>query len=455
LENEKNEIMKVYLIKSGTVVNRGKSQVVDILIKDGKIEKIGTNLSIIGDCIEIDASGMYVMPGCIDDQVHFREPGLTHKATIYTESRAAAAGGITSFMEMPNTVPNTLTQELLEEKYQLGATTSLVNYSFFMGASNDNIEEVLKTDGSKVCGLKIFMGSSTGNMLVDNEKTLEQLFQRVPPLLIATHCEDEATVRANIEKAREQYGEDVPIEMHPVIRNTEACYLSSSLAVRLAKQYGTRLHVLHISTEKELELFDNTIPLEQKKITAEACIHHMWFSDKDYAEKGNFIKWNPAVKAESDRQAIVRAVLDDRIDVIATDHAPHTIEEKQNSYFKAPSGGPLVQHALLAMMDFVEKGTFTVEQVVQKMAHNPAILFNIDKRGFIDEGCYADLVLVKKQAQHVDKSTLLYKCGWSPFEGHTFSHSIHSTFVNGHVVYSNGQLVEGQNGQRLKFNFNA
>ena len=455
LENEKNEIMKVYLIKSGTVVNRGKSQVVDILIKDGKIEKIGTNLSIIGDCIEIDASGMYVMPGCIDDQVHFREPGLTHKATIYTESRAAAAGGITSFMEMPNTVPNTLTQELLEEKYQLGATTSLVNYSFFMGASNDNIEEVLKTDGSKVCGLKIFMGSSTGNMLVDNEKTLEQLFQRVPPLLIATHCEDEATVRANIEKAREQYGEDVPIEMHPVIRNTEACYLSSSLAVRLAKQYGTRLHVLHISTEKELELFDNTIPLEQKKITAEACIHHMWFSDKDYAEKGNFIKWNPAVKAESDRQAIVRAVLDDRIDVIATDHAPHTIEEKQNSYFKAPSGGPLVQHALLAMMDFVEKGTFTVEQVVQKMAHNPAILFNIDKRGFIDEGCYADLVLVKKQAQHVDKSTLLYKCGWYPFEGHTFSHSIHSTFVNGHVVYSNGQLVEGQNGQRLKFNFNA
>ena len=455
LENEKNEIMKVYLIKSGTVVNRGKSQVVDILIKDGKIEKIGTNLSIIGDCIEIDASGMYVMPGCIDDQVHFREPGLTQKATIYTESRAAAAGGITSFMEMPNTVPNTLTQELLEEKYQLGATTSLVNYSFFMGASNDNIEEVLKTDGSKVCGLKIFMGSSTGNMLVDNEKTLEQLFQRVPPLLIATHCEDEATVRANIEKAREQYGEDVPIEMHPVIRNTEACYLSSSLAVRLAKQYGTRLHVLHISTEKELELFDNTIPLEQKKITAEACIHHMWFSDKDYAEKGNFIKWNPAVKAESDRQAIVRAVLDDRIDVIATDHAPHTIEEKQNSYFKAPSGGPLVQHVLLAMMDFVEKGTFTVEQVVQKMAHNPAILFNIDKRGFIDEGCYADLVLVKKQAQHVDKSTLLYKCGWSPFEGHTFSHSIHSTFVNGHVVYSNGQLVEGQNGQRLKFNFNA
>ena len=450
LENEKNEIMKVYLIKSGTVVNRGKSQVVDILIKDGKIEKIGTNLSI-----KIDASGMYVMPGCIDDQVHFREPGLTHKATIYTESRAAAAGGITSFMEMPNTVPNTLTQELLEEKYQLGATTSLVNYSFFMGASNDNIEEVLKTDGSKVCGLKIFMGSSTGNMLVDNEKTLEQLFQRVPPLLIATHCEDEATVRANIEKAREQYGEDVPIEMHPVIRNTEACYLSSSLAVRLAKQYGTRLHVLHISTEKELELFDNTIPLEQKKITAEACIHHMWFSDKDYAEKGNFIKWNPAVKAESDRQAIVRAVLDDRIDVIATDHAPHTIEEKQNSYFKAPSGGPLVQHALLAMMDFVEKGTFTVEQVVQKMAHNPAILFNIDKRGFIDEGCYADLVLVKKQAQHVDKSTLLYKCGWSPFEGHTFSHSIHSTFVNGHVVYSNGQLVEGQIGQRLKFNFNA
>lgn len=455
LENEKNEIMKVYLIKSGTVVNRGKSHVVDLLIKDGKIEKIGTNLGVIGDCIEIDASGMYVMPGCIDDQVHFREPGLTHKATIYTESRAAAAGGITSFMEMPNTVPNTLTQELLEEKYQLGATTSLVNYSFFMGASNDNIEEVLKTDGSNVCGLKIFMGSSTGNMLVDNEKTLEQLFQRVPPLLIATHCEDEATVRANIEKAREQYGEDVPIEMHPVIRNTEACYLSSSLAVRLAKQYGTRLHVLHISTEKELELFDNTIPLEQKKITAEACIHHMWFSDKDYAEKGNFIKWNPAVKAESDRQAIVRAVLDDRIDVIATDHAPHTIEEKQNSYFKAPSGGPLVQHALLAMMDFVEKGTFTVEQVVQKMAHNPAILFNIDKRGFIDEGCYADLVLVKKQAQHVDKSTLLYKCGWSPFEGHTFSHSIHSTFVNGHVVYSNGQLVEGQNGQRLKFNFNA
>jgi len=455
LENEKNEVMKVYLIKSGTVVNRGKSQVVDLLIKDGKIEKIGTNLSVEGECTEIDAAGMYVLPGCIDDQVHFREPGLTHKANIFTESRAAAAGGITSFMEMPNTVPNTLTQELLEEKYQLGAKSSLVNYSFFMGASNDNIEEVLKTDGSQVCGLKIFMGSSTGNMLVDNEKTLEQLFQRVPPLLIATHCEDEATVRANIEKAREQYGEEVPIAMHPVIRNAEACYLSSSLAVRLAKQYGTRLHILHISTEKELELFDNTLPLEQKKITAEACIHHMWFSDKDYAEKGNFIKWNPAVKAESDRQAIIRAVLDNRIDVIATDHAPHTIEEKQNTYFKAPSGGPLVQHALLAMMDFVERGVFTVEQVVQKMAHNPAILFNIDQRGFLDEGCFADIVLVEKQPQHVDKSSLFYKCGWSPFEGHTFSHKIHSTFVNGHVVYSKGQLIEGQNGQRLKFNFNA
>ncbi len=440
------------LLKSGTIVNEGKQVVADILIKNGRIEKIASSIDINENSKVIDLNGKFVLPGCIDDQVHFREPGLTHKANIFTESRAAVAGGITSFMEMPNTVPNTLTQELLEEKYQIGAKSSLANYSFFMGASNENIEEVLKTNGNNVCGVKIFMGSSTGNMLVDNEKTLDQLFSRVPPLLIATHCEDEATIRKNIEAAKAKYGENVPIEQHPYIRSEEACYISSSLAVRLAKKHGTRLHVLHISTAKELELFDNSIPLEQKKITAEACIHHLWFSEEQYTEKGNLIKWNPAVKKVTDRDAILQGVLDNKIDVIATDHAPHTLEEKNNTYFNAPSGGPLVQHALLAMLEKVEEGKISIERVVEKMAHSPAILFNIVDRGYVREGYFADLVIVDSNKTEVTKESLLYKCGWSPFEGFTFSNSIHSTFVNGQMVYSEGKIIEGQTGSRLLFN---
>lgn len=440
------------LLKSGTIVNEGKQVVADILIKNGRIEKIASSIDINENSKVIDLNGKFVLPGCIDDQVHFREPGLTHKANIFTESRAAVAGGITSFMEMPNTVPNTLTQELLEEKYQIGAKSSLANYSFFMGASNENIEEVLKTNGNNVCGVKIFMGSSTGNMLVDNEQTLDQLFSRVPPLLIATHCEDEATIRKNIEAAKAKYGENVPIEQHPYIRSEEACYISSSLAVRLAKKHGTRLHVLHISTAKELELFDNSIPLEQKKITAEACIHHLWFSEEQYTEKGNLIKWNPAVKKVTDRDAILQGVLDNKIDVIATDHAPHTLEEKNNTYFNAPSGGPLVQHALLAMLEKVEEGKISIERVVEKMAHSPAILFNIVDRGYVREGYFADLVIVDSNKTEVTKKSLLYKCGWSPFEGFTFSNSIHSTFVNGQMVYSEGKIIEDQTGSRLLFN---
>ncbi len=440
------------LLKSGTIVNEGKQVVADILIKNGRIEKIASSIDINENSKVIDLNGKFVLPGCIDDQVHFREPGLTHKANIFTESRAAVAGGITSFMEMPNTVPNTLTQELLEDKYQIGAKSSLANYSFFMGASNENIEEVLKTNGNNVCGVKIFMGSSTGNMLVDNEQTLDQLFSRVPPLLIATHCEDEATIRKNIEAAKAKYSENVPIEQHPYIRSEEACYISSSLAVRLAKKHGTRLHVLHISTAKELELFDNSIPLEQKKITAEACIHHLWFSEEQYTEKGNLIKWNPAVKKVTDRDAILQGVLDNKIDVIATDHAPHTLEEKNNTYFNAPSGGPLVQHALLAMLEKVEEGKISIERVVEKMAHSPAILFNIVDRGYVREGYFADLVIVDSNKTEVTKKSLLYKCGWSPFEGFTFSNSIHSTFVNGQMVYSEGKIIEGQTGSRLLFN---
>ncbi len=454
LENEKNEIMSInYLLRSATIVNEGKQVVADLLIQDGRITKISPSISTNFHCTEINLEGKYLLPGCIDDQVHFREPGLVHKATIATESRAAVAGGITSFMEMPNTVPNALTQELLEDKYQIASNSSIANYSFFMGASNDNIDEVLKTDGKSVCGVKIFMGSSTGNMLVDSEKTLEDLFARVPPMLIATHCEDEATIRANIEKYKAIYGENVPIEMHPIIRNEEACYLSSSLAVRLAKKFNTRLHVLHISTEKELSLFSNEIPLEQKMITAEACVHHLWFSEEDYAEKGNFIKWNPAVKKASDREAIFQAVLDNRIDVIATDHAPHTLEEKAQSYFKAPAGGPLVQHGLLAMLEKMEAGMISIEKIVEKMAHHPAILFNVIDRGFIREGYFADLVIIDKKQQKVEKSKLLYKCGWSPFEGVTFNYSVDKTFVNGNLVYDQGKIIEGVSGQRLKFNF--
>jgi dihydroorotase len=440
-----------YLIKGGTVINEGKLLQQDVLINGEWIEKIGNNLSD-DSAVEINADGMYVVPGSIDDQVHFREPGLTHKADVYTESRAAVAGGITTYMEMPNTVPNALTQELLEQKYQRAAQVSMANYSFFMGASNDNIEEVLKTDNQNVCGVKVFMGSSTGNMLVDAPDTLNKIFGEVP-MLIATHCEDEATIRKNTAEFQAKYGENVPMEMHPIIRSEEACYLSSSLAVELAKKHNARLHILHISTEKELSLFRNDIPLEEKRITAEACLHHLWFSEEDYKEKGTLIKWNPAVKKASDRDAIWKAVLDNRIDVLATDHAPHTIEEKNNLYFKAPSGGPLVQEALLALFEKSKQGVIPLERVIEKTAHAPAILFQIEKRGFIREGYFADLVLVNPNKKRlVEKSTLLYKCGWSPFEGIEFSHSIDKTFVNGQLVYADGKIIEGSIGQRLKFN---
>jgi dihydroorotase len=452
VENAKHEIMKDYLIKGGTIVNEGKTFVGDILLRNGIIEKISANITVPYEVEEINALGKYVIPGCIDDQVHFREPGLTHKGTIYSESRAAVAGGITSYMEMPNTVPNALTQDLLADKYTIASQSSLANYSFFMGASNENLEEVLKTDAKNVCGVKVFMGSSTGNMLVDNEKALADLFSKVP-LLIATHCEDEATIRANLAAFELRYGKEIPIEAHPQIRSVDACYLSSSLAVRLAKKYGSRLHVLHISTAKETSLFDNSIPLEKKLITAEACIHHLWFSDEDYATKGNWIKWNPAIKSATDREEIWKAVLDNRIDVIASDHAPHTISEKTNKYASAPSGGPLVEHALLAMLEKTIEGKITIERVVEKMAHAPATLFRINNRGFLREGYAADVVIVDPKTQKaVSNDSVLYKCSWSPFDGFIFSHSISQTFINGNLVFNQGQIIDVCPGKRLTFN---
>ncbi|WP_270088139.1 dihydroorotase [Sphingobacterium sp. SYP-B4668] len=444
--------MSSLLIKSAHIVNEGTIKVADVYIKNGRIEKIAQELNIIADQ-EINAEGLHLLPGLIDDQVHFREPGLTYKADIWHESRAAVAGGTTSFMEMPNTVPNTLTQGLLQDKYDIGAQKSLANYSFFMGAANDNLEEVLKTNPRDVCGVKVFMGSSTGNMLVDNERALENIFAN-SPTLVATHCEDESTIRANMLMYKEQYGEEgLTIDMHPLIRSEEACYLSSSKAVELAKKNNTRLHILHISTGRETALFTNEIPLEQKRITAEACIHHMWFSDQDYATKGNFIKWNPAVKTATDRDQILNALLDGHIDVIATDHAPHTIEEKSKSYSAAPSGGPLVQHALQALLDMVSQGKMTLEQLVQKSAHNTAICFQIEERGFIREGYWADLVLVDLNKPYtVNKSNILSKCGWSPFEGHQFTSTITHTVVSGNLAYTNGNLIEYGTGQRLLFN---
>jgi dihydroorotase len=443
--------MSSIIIKSATIVNEGRTFIGDVFIKDGLIQQVGSSLDIAADKV-INAEGLHLFPGCIDDQVHFREPGLTHKADIFTESRAAIAGGITSFMEMPNTVPNTLTQELLEDKYQIAGRTSAANYSFFMGAGNDNLDQVLKTDPKNVCGIKVFMGSSTGNMLVDNEKTLDGIFSRTP-MLIATHCEDEASIRANAERFKLQYGDDLTPEMHPLIRNAEACFISSSLAVGLAKKYNARLHILHISTAIETSLFDNSIPLEKKRITSEACIHHLWFSDADYAKKGNWIKWNPAIKTAADRDEIFKAVLDDRIDVIATDHAPHTIEEKSQPYSKAPSGGPLVQHALIAMLEFYKQGKISLEKIVEKMAHSPAICFQIENRGFIREGYWADLVLVDlNKRSTVSRANVLSKCGWSPFEGQTFTSTVVSTIVSGNLVYENGKITEGVFGKRLVFN---
>ena len=446
--------MASILIVNGTLINEGKIFESDIFIKDGLIDQIGKDLSHLSADEVIDASGKHVIPGLIDDQVHFREPGLTHKAEIYTESRAAVAGGITSFMEMPNTVPNTLTQELLQDKYDIASQRSVANYSFFMGASNDNLEEVLKTDPSNVCGIKIFMGSSTGNMLVDRQTTLEGIFKNAPTL-IATHCESEEVIRANTAKAKEQYGEDVPIGQHPYIRSEEACYQSSSFAVNLAKSTGARLHILHISTEKELALFDHNSLLKDKKITSEACIHHLWFEEADYVEKGTLIKWNPAVKKASDRDAILNAVINNGIDVIATDHAPHTLQEKQNSYFGAPSGGPLVQHALPALLDLHHSGKISLEKIVEKTSHAVAELFEIDRRGYLREGYHADIAIVDLNSSwEVNRDNILSKCGWSPFEGHNFKSSVVHTLVNGNLVYSDNQVIEGNTGDRLRFNRN-
>ncbi|OHX65743.1 dihydroorotase [Flammeovirga pacifica] len=442
--------MSKILIKNAQMVNEGQIKQTDVLINEGKIEKIAASISHNGEKL-IDANGKYLLPGLIDDQVHFREPGLTQKANIQTESRAAVAGGVTSFMEMPNTKPPTTTIEKLEEKYAIAKETSLANYSFYIGASNDNLEEVLKADPKNVCGIKVFMGSSTGNMLVDNEETLANLFQKAQ-MIIASHCEDDPMIAENLEKYIEKYGEDIPMECHPEIRSAEACYSSSSKAVALARKHGARLHILHISTAKELELFDNDIPLKDKKITSEACVHHMWFSDEDYKKKGAFIKWNPAVKTKADGEGVLAGVLNDKIDVIATDHAPHTLEEKSNKYNSAPSGGPLVQHSLQVLFDFHKQGKISLEKIVEKACHNPAILFDVEKRGYIKEGYWADLVLVDPNQSHeVNKESLHYKCGWSPFEGHTFSSSITHTIVSGHLAFENGQFNDSVKGQRLTF----
>ncbi len=442
--------MTSILLKNGEVINEGKRWIADILIKGDRIAKIDASISTTNVNEIIDLSGKLVLPGCIDDQVHFREPGLTHKGDIYSESRAAVAGGITSFMEQPNTKPAAITIEELEKKYSRANEVSIANYSFNMGATNDNLEELKKVSKRNVAGIKIFMGSSTGNMLVDAHKTLDEIFQLDHQLI--THCEDESTIKANLEKAKALYGEDIPIKMHPIIRSEEACFLSSSFAIELAKKHGSRLHVFHLSTSKETTLFRNDIPLLEKKITSEVCVHHLWFDDSQYDSKGSLIKWNPAVKSDMDRTGLWSALLDDRIDVIATDHAPHTLEEKRNKYMSAPSGGPLVQHALLAMLEKANLGVISIERVVEKMAHAPADLFRVVDRGYIREGYFADLVIVDPDAKHtVDKDSILYKCGWSPFEGHTFNNSISKTFVNGNLVFSNGQINEGSTGSRLIF----
>ena len=445
--------MNRILIKNAKIVNEGTIFQGDVLIENEFIVEIAPMISAkSSDCKIIDAEGNYLIPGAIDDQVHFREPGLTHKGDIASESRAAVAGGITSFIEQPNTIPNAVTQEILEEKYQIASQSSYANYSFMMGATNDNLEEVLKTNPKNVAGIKIFLGSSTGNMLVDNEATLEKIFSSTD-MLIAVHCEDEQTIKNNLEIYKEQYGEDLPVQFHHLIRSAEACYLSSSKAIALAKKTGARLHVFHLSTAKEMDLFTNKIPLEEKKITAEVCVHHLWFTNEDYDTKGNLIKWNPAVKTANDRKALWEALLDDRIDVIATDHAPHTLEEKQQSYLKAPSGGPLVQHAVVALFEAHLQGKISVEKIVEKMAHNPAKIFKIEKRGFVKEGFYADLVIVNPGLPwSVNKSNILYKCGWSPFEDFTFKSRITHTFVNGQLVYNNFKVKEIRCGKRLLFN---
>ena len=443
---------KSYLIKNARIVNEGSVVEGDVLIEAGRIAKIDSSIGPKSANVNvIDAEGKYLIPGIIDDQVHFREPGLTHKGDLHSESRAAVAGGITSFMEQPNTKPAATTVEELEKKYQRAAQVSLANYSFNMGASNDNLEELKKVSKRDVAAIKIFMGSSTGNMLVDQQKTLEGIFQLDHQLI--THCEDEQTIRTNLEKAKQQYGEDIPMSMHPVIRSEEACYLSSSTAVELAKKYNSRLHVFHISTAKETELFTNKIPLAEKRITAEVCVHHLWFDDSQYESKGSHIKWNPAVKQASDREGLWKALLDGRLDVVATDHAPHTLEEKSNKYLNAPSGGPLVQHALPAMMERVHDGVWDIQTMVEKMCHNPAILFRMEDRGYIREGYHADLVLLEpNRPWKVSKDNILYKCQWSPFEGTVFKSKVTHTFVNGHLAFKEGKFDDSQLGKRLLFN---
>jgi dihydroorotase len=447
--------MATTLIENALVVNENSQFKGYIFIKDEWIEEIGEGIApahiqaLAND--KIDAEGMLLLPGLIDDQVHFREPGLTHKGDLFTESRAAVAGGITSFMEMPNTVPGAVTGALLEEKYQRASEVSLANYSFFMGTTNDNAEEILKQDYTRICGIKIFLGSSTGNMLVDDFDAIKTIFKyaKVPVL---THCEDDNLIALNLQKVKAIYGDQIPCNMHPVIRDEEACYRSSSATVELAHKYGTQLHVLHISTERELSLFEKGNDIGLKKITAEACLHHCWFTDADYESKQNFIKWNPAVKKQSDRDEIRKAIMDGRIDILATDHAPHTLEEKMKPYQQAPSGGPLVQHALLAWLELVDQGVLSLETLVKKAAHNPAILFKVNKRGFLRKGYYADLVLVKlNQAYEVTKQNILYKCGWSPFEAYRFKHSINQTWVNGKCVYANGRIIDESRGMRLTF----
>ncbi len=439
------------LIKNARIVNEGIIFEGDVLLENDIIIEIAAQISAKPNVTIIDAEGNYLLPGIIDDQVHFREPGLMHKGTIETESRAAIAGGITSFIEQPNTIPNAVTQELLEEKYQIAAEKSYANYSFMMGATNDNLDEVLKTNPKNVAGIKIFLGSSTGNMLVDDEAVLEKIFSNTK-MLIAVHCEDETTIKSNLEIYKKQYGGDIPVSFHHLIRSEEACFLSSSKAIALAKKTGARLHVFHLSTASEMDLFTNEIPLEQKQITAEVCIHHLWFTNDDYVTKGNFIKWNPAVKTQIDQDALWEALLDDRIDVIATDHAPHTIDEKKQSYLNAPSGGPLVQHAVVAMFEKMQQGKISVEKIVEKMCHNPAKIFKIEKRGFIKVGYYADLVIVNPNLPwSVSKENIYAKCGWSPFEGFTFKSRIIHTFVNGQLAYSNFKTKENRFGKRLQF----
>ncbi|MHA6279291.1 dihydroorotase [Salinimicrobium sp. CAU 1759] len=444
--------MKKVLIKNAKIVNEGAIFEGDVFIEDGLISEIASSISAKSPNLTIvDAEGNYLFPGIIDDQVHFREPGLTHKETIEAGSRAAVAGGITSFIEMPNTQPQTTTIDLLEEKYKMAEDSSYANYAFMFGGTNDNLEEIKKIDPKTVPALKLFLGSSTGNMLVDDEKVLEKIFKE-SPVIIAAHCEDETTIKKNLQECVERYGDDIPIELHPKIRSEEACYLSSSKAVALAKKTGARLHVFHLSTAKELKLFDNKKALKDKKITAEVCIHHLWFNDSDYQKKGTFIKWNPAVKTEKDQEALLKALIEDKIDVIATDHAPHTKEEKKNVYTKAPSGGPLVQHALPAMLQMHHQGKISLEKIVEKMCHNPAILFDIEKRGFIREGYKADIVLVDLNAPWaVQPGNTLYKCGWSPFEGTTFKSRVTHTFVNGNLVYKNFSFTPFVKAERLKF----